>query len=35
MKKAIMLAALLLLISLAGCSANPEYKVEVTKPVYY
>jgi hypothetical protein len=35
MKKLMMLAALLLLIGLVGCSASPEYKVEVTKPLYY
>jgi hypothetical protein len=35
MKKAMMLAALLLLMALVGCSASPEYKIEVTKPVYY
>jgi hypothetical protein len=35
MKKTMMLAALLLLITLVGCTASPEYKVEVTKPIYY
>ncbi|MFP7298521.1 FixH family protein [Neobacillus niacini] len=34
MKKAMMLAALLLLAILAGCSADPEYNIEVTKPIY-
>ncbi|WP_342433667.1 FixH family protein [Neobacillus sp. FSL H8-0543] len=35
MKKAMMLTALLLLLALSGCSASPEYKIEVTKPIYY
>ncbi len=35
MKKAMMLTALLLLAILAGCSADPEYKIEVTKPIYF
>ncbi|MEH7113624.1 FixH family protein [Neobacillus niacini] len=35
MKKAITLTALLFLVLLAGCSADPEYKIEVTKPIYF
>ncbi|MEH7248408.1 FixH family protein [Neobacillus niacini] len=35
MKKAMMLTALLFLAILAGCSADPEYKIEVTKPIYF
>ena len=34
MKKAMRLTALLLLAILAGCSADPEYNIEVTKPIY-
>lgn len=34
MKIAMRLTALLLLVALAGCSANPGYTVEVTKPIY-
>ncbi|MDR7078688.1 hypothetical protein J2Y03_003741 [Neobacillus niacini] len=34
MKKAIQLTALLLLAILSGCSADPEYSIEVTKPIY-
>jgi hypothetical protein len=34
MKKAMRLTALLLLALLAGCSADPEYSIEVTKPIY-
>lgn len=35
MKKVIMLTALLLIGLLTGCNAGPEYKVEVTKPIYF
>lgn len=35
MKKVIRLTALLLLAILAGCSADPEYSIEVTKPIYH
>jgi hypothetical protein len=35
MKTMMRLAALLLLAFLAGCSADPEYKIEVTKPLYH
>lgn len=34
MKKTIRFAVLLLLAFLAGCSADPEYTIEVTKPLY-
>ncbi|MEH7011146.1 FixH family protein [Neobacillus niacini] len=34
MKKVMRLTALLLLTLLAGCSADPEYSIEVTKPIY-
>ncbi|WHZ03083.1 FixH family protein [Neobacillus sp. YX16] len=34
MKKLMRLTALLLLAVLAGCSADPEYSVEVVKPIY-
>jgi hypothetical protein len=34
MKKAMRLTPLLLLAILAGCSADPEYNIEVTKPIY-
>jgi hypothetical protein len=34
MKKAMRLTALLLLALLAGCSADPEYSIEVVKPIY-
>jgi hypothetical protein len=34
MKKAMRLTALLLLTLLAGCSADPEYSIEVVKPIY-
>ncbi|MEH6991615.1 FixH family protein [Neobacillus drentensis] len=34
MKKLMRLTVLLLLAALAGCSANPEYNIEVTKPIY-
>ncbi|WP_045514781.1 FixH family protein [Neobacillus niacini] len=34
MKNAMRLTALLLLTLLAGCSADPEYSIEVTKPIY-
>ncbi len=34
MKKTIWSAALLLLALLAGCSADPEYTIDVTKPLY-
>lgn len=35
MKKALMLTALLLIGLLTGCNAGPDYKVEVTKPIYF
>lgn len=35
MKKAMRLAALLIIAILTGCNASPDYKVEVTKPIYY
>ncbi|MGX6445443.1 FixH family protein [Neobacillus sp. K501] len=35
MKKAIMLTVLLLIGLLTGCNAGPDYKVEVTKPIYF
>jgi hypothetical protein len=35
MKKAMRLTALLLLAVLAGCSGDPEYSIEVTKPIYH
>ncbi len=35
MKKAMRWTALLFLAVLAGCSADPEYKIEVTKPIYF
>ena len=35
MKKAMRWTALLFLALLAGCSADPEYKIEVTKPIYF
>nr|WP_263324088.1 FixH family protein [Neobacillus sp. Marseille-Q6967] len=35
MKKVMMLTALLLLIIISGCSAGPDYKVEITKAIYY
>jgi hypothetical protein len=35
MKTVIRLAALLVLGILAGCNADPEYKIEVTKPIYH
>lgn len=35
MKKAIMLTALLLIGLLTGCNAGPDYRVEVTKPIYF
>jgi hypothetical protein len=34
MKKAMRLTALLLLALLAGCSADPEYSIDITKPLY-
>jgi hypothetical protein len=34
MKKAMRLTALLLLTLLAGCSADPEYSIDITKPLY-
>ncbi|NWQ40895.1 FixH family protein [Bacillus sp. EB106-08-02-XG196] len=34
MKKVMRLTALLLLAVLAGCSADPEYSIEVVKPIY-
>jgi YtkA-like len=34
MKKAMRLTALLLFALLAGCSADPEYNIEITKPIY-
>jgi hypothetical protein len=34
MKKAMRLTALLLLALLAGCSTDPEYNIEITKPIY-
>jgi hypothetical protein len=34
MKKAMRLTALLLLAFLAGCTADPEYSIEITKPIY-
>ncbi|MEH7272051.1 FixH family protein [Neobacillus vireti] len=34
MKKAMRLTVLLFLAALAGCSADPEYSIEVTKPIY-
>jgi hypothetical protein len=34
MKKAMRLTALLLLALLAGCSADPEYDIEVVSPIY-
>ena len=34
MKKAMRLTTLLLLVLLAGCSADPEYDIKVTKPIY-
>lgn len=34
MKKAMRLTALLLLVLLAGCSADPEYNIKITKPIY-
>lgn len=34
MKKAMRLTALLLLMLLAGCSADPEYSIDITKPLY-
>ncbi|MEH7180762.1 FixH family protein [Neobacillus vireti] len=34
MKKAMRLTVLLFLAALAGCSADPEYTIEVTKPIY-
>ncbi|MBY0145326.1 FixH family protein [Neobacillus niacini] len=35
MKTVMRLAALLVLVILAGCNADPEYKIEVTKPIYH
>ncbi|SDN00078.1 FixH family protein [Bacillus sp. OK048] len=35
MKKTMMLTALLFLAILAGCSSDPKYKIEVTKPIYF
>ncbi|WP_419954940.1 FixH family protein [Neobacillus niacini] len=34
MKKAIRLTALLLAALLGGCSAGPDYSIEITKPIY-
>jgi hypothetical protein len=35
MKTVMRLAVLLVLVILAGCNADPEYKIEVTKPIYH
>ncbi|WHY00650.1 FixH family protein [Neobacillus sp. DY30] len=34
MKKAMRLTAVLLLTLLAGCNGDPEYNIEITKPIY-
>ncbi|MCQ6280312.1 FixH family protein [Bacillus sp. EB600] len=35
MKKSILLVLLLMAAMLAGCSSGPDYKVDVTKPLYF
>ncbi|WP_312476211.1 FixH family protein [Neobacillus sp.] len=35
MKKRVMLALLLLIALITGCSSGPDYKIEVTKELYY
>jgi hypothetical protein len=35
MKKALLLTVLLMAAMLAGCSSGPDYKVDVTKPLYF
>jgi YtkA-like len=34
-KKSLMLAILLLMAGLAGCSSSPDYKIDFTKPLYF